>query len=1087
MNSFFKKLFILILCFSFLQSFAYGAVNIKKRKGWWLLRKDIKVTLVKSDEEGVTVKFKLKNGKIITSRPSDLKRAYGDWATYLLWKKLNESDRLKLIRSYGFKSLLSARTFKKNAEKDFGYKTLTDMMKFGVNHIFYVKMTKEILKGAALSRVKIPPEVDEARKIVITGLPRFAYGIDISKEPGFKKAEKLKEKIKEEMKAVQELSMIMTNLELKKIFKVFESVTSFTFEQVLSLITGGIYKATQEMSNLTAEIIKQIYNGVSNSLNTNMTADKFIKFCNNLQQAYYTHLKKLATKLKKHKEKYKNLVDQLMRTASNKALKNSEEEEKKLTKKIQILSKQASIKHVFVKNQKSNKLSKKQIEQMKAISAALQAKINQLCTVKRLFLSSVTKKWEEDKNVKKYKINKDSIDNSIKAFYIEIGYNPTVSYIKENIFIIKKEIPNIKAVQQLANELAYKISYEVNQLPYSLKSIQSSIIKWEAKGIPISVDTSCVFSMIKNMTRKSFYFKEISENLSALLNNLYKTKQSLHVMLSKRKKYLKKIQSHWQTLADNYLYSYDALLKIDNEYNDLLSKLGILSMFNRSGWGYWEHPWFTPYSNQTKKAFKMGDLQNVKHIYTKIQQDVEKIEKIYHRAAVAYNYTIDRREKLNHFVYHSPAGEINLAIKNKILSGPEIIDAYTLRNRLGRPKRAENIYNELKNKKISVSSIAELGLIIDMIEDYNNKVQANIKSIFSNLKKITSQNTYKKLVWESPDKYNMHIKTVNLLWSQVSLNCSPYNSYSMDIAKNVPVLKYWISPLQSASFPTFDLRTKETRKVCKDASLFYKKWIKMLSKVEKQRKRLAYTPAIIPTDRIKINGRLFTGPYANVVLNKQQLTNGKIIISGIVISGYPVDTVEISGDIHGIATIKGNSIKKNNSITKWEFSFIPKRNTYRLTIMPKRQYMELHSSQGPDISITIINTGNYINEETKIVRHMYSDFANQYMAKNISSLMQYISQDWSAYDGTNIDDLEEILENSFDIFDRIEYKISNLKIKSIGKNHFRVSYDNKITGYIYSERITHKEGGHVVEEVVIKDGKPMIIKTISGHFWRVSR
>ncbi len=126
-------------------------------------------------------------------------------------------------------------------------------------------------------------------------------------------------------------------------------------------------------------------------------------------------------------------------------------------------------------------------------------------------------------------------------------------------------------------------------------------------------------------------------------------------------------------------------------------------------------------------------------------------------------------------------------------------------------------------------------------------------------------------------------------------------------------------------------------------------------------------------------------------------------------------------------------------------------------------------------------------KESKMVAkvcELYNEFEMCYDSKNLPCIIDLLSPNWSSFDGTTVDDVEEILENSFDTFDRIEYSISNLRVSPIGNGRFKVSYRNKITGVIYSQRITHTESADVVELVGMENGKLRILKTLQGHFWK---
>ncbi len=131
------------------------------------------------------------------------------------------------------------------------------------------------------------------------------------------------------------------------------------------------------------------------------------------------------------------------------------------------------------------------------------------------------------------------------------------------------------------------------------------------------------------------------------------------------------------------------------------------------------------------------------------------------------------------------------------------------------------------------------------------------------------------------------------------------------------------------------------------------------------------------------------------------------------------------------------------------------------------------------------NIKRKVNAISKI-RKLYNQFAYYYKTKNLGALIELLSDNWTAYDGTTLDEMEDILDNSFDIFDSIEYYIYNFRVKPIGNGKFIVSYRNEIVGRIFSEGIVHREKGQVVEEVGIEDGKFKILRTIQGSFWKIS-
>jgi hypothetical protein len=121
-----------------------------------------------------------------------------------------------------------------------------------------------------------------------------------------------------------------------------------------------------------------------------------------------------------------------------------------------------------------------------------------------------------------------------------------------------------------------------------------------------------------------------------------------------------------------------------------------------------------------------------------------------------------------------------------------------------------------------------------------------------------------------------------------------------------------------------------------------------------------------------------------------------------------------------------------------------------------------------------------------LIKAFYDKFKSAYESKNDSQVMSFISDEWSAGDGTTLSDLQENLRNSFSVFNEIRYNISNLNIEKLPDGNYKVTYDVTITGRIYENNIKHEEKSLVSEIVVIdKSGKVKIFKTLSGRFWYI--
>jgi len=125
-------------------------------------------------------------------------------------------------------------------------------------------------------------------------------------------------------------------------------------------------------------------------------------------------------------------------------------------------------------------------------------------------------------------------------------------------------------------------------------------------------------------------------------------------------------------------------------------------------------------------------------------------------------------------------------------------------------------------------------------------------------------------------------------------------------------------------------------------------------------------------------------------------------------------------------------------------------------------------------------------QEIENVKNLYNSFKSAYESRNESQIMNMISGEWDAGDGTTLSDLEENLRNMFTVFDSIQYNIANLNIQKSSNNNYNVSYDVEIIGNIYSTGITRNEKSSVYEQITIdKSGKAKIYKTLRGNYWYI--
>ncbi|MDP2431443.1 MAG: hypothetical protein Q8O33_05380 [Pseudomonadota bacterium] len=117
------------------------------------------------------------------------------------------------------------------------------------------------------------------------------------------------------------------------------------------------------------------------------------------------------------------------------------------------------------------------------------------------------------------------------------------------------------------------------------------------------------------------------------------------------------------------------------------------------------------------------------------------------------------------------------------------------------------------------------------------------------------------------------------------------------------------------------------------------------------------------------------------------------------------------------------------------------------------------------------------------VHKLYEDFVQAYQAKNLGKLTRLMTNDWKAADGSDLYDLEDILDNSFRVFDRIGFQIQGMRIQPLGSNRYSVSYGATLTGEIQHNGLIHKETSQVEDVVSIGPEGARISATRGGQLW----
>ena len=90
---------------------------------------------------------------------------------------------------------------------------------------------------------------------------------------------------------------------------------------------------------------------------------------------------------------------------------------------------------------------------------------------------------------------------------------------------------------------------------------------------------------------------------------------------------------------------------------------------------------------------------------------------------------------------------------------------------------------------------------------------------------------------------------------------------------------------------------------------------------------------------------------------------------------------------------------------------------------------------------------------------------------------------WKASDGSDLRDLEDVLDNSFRVFDRIVFAVTGLSIQPMEQGRYKASYTATITGHINQMNLNHQETAQVEDTVILTPAGPKIQETLGGRIW----
>ena len=186
-----------------------------------------------------------------------------------------------------------------------------------------------------------------------------------------------------------------------------------------------------------------------------------------------------------------------------------------------------------------------------------------------------------------------------------------------------------------------------------------------------------------------------------------------------------------------------------------------------------------------------------------------------------------------------------------------------------------------------------------------------------------------------------------------------------------------------------------------------------------------------------------------------------------------------------------NTLNRSDRISRIEINNL---RSDVIDLVPKlnRQLQSIGAQAGPqskafsgrvsDLAGEVVELFTRFRVTVSQVEHFYQLFTGSYRRRDVRGILRLLADNWTGGDGADILDVEEYLNNSFRVFDTLDYRISNLRAEQIGDN-MRVRYDVNIIGENRRQRLKHEENMTIIEELGIINGEVRILRTLSGRQW----
>jgi hypothetical protein len=242
---------------------------------------------------------------------------------------------------------------------------------------------------------------------------------------------------------------------------------------------------------------------------------------------------------------------------------------------------------------------------------------------------------------------------------------------------------------------------------------------------------------------------------------------------------------------------------------------------------------------------------------------------------------------------------------------------------------------------------------------------------------------------------------------------------------------------------------------------------------------LAENRKINPVKSLTVNGRVVDGScQQSVEFLPSDLRDGSIIIEGQI---FP-EAVKHLGALR--LSLDGGTTKAISLPVAESFSyrFKPQDGTaYSIKVMPELVSKDKAGTfPGADKAFNFV----YVEGNRGDIVNMYALIKAAYEVKNDTAVLSFLDDGWKAGDGTTVAILKENIAKTFREVDNLKFDTFNMKMRHLSTATCEVSYDLVLVSRIINENLKHEYKSPVVDEVSIgANGKPRIMRTISGRFW----